>query len=215
MRHGEVVTQRTLTPLFTGSNPVAVAKSFTLLCLLLLLFPTSFLVIARGFEFIKENKTMLGLRNFFKHKVFKKKVKAFAWESFDEIQEGTKKGADIWGTDFPIPVSDTLSYKLLSRNEGGDKYTQFVITSIESKILFIIPFHYDEYIIEIPWRRYTNETFTAEMAVKEIEAAENWNKGKEMHYTGFNGDVTFEGCGRKLNYECSDSDYDWMIRTGN
>ena len=215
MRHGEVVTQRTLTPLFTGSNPVAVAKSFTLLYLLLLLFPTSFLVIARGFEFIKENNIMLGLRNFFKHKVFKKKVKAFAWESFDEIQEGTKKGADIWGTDFPIPVSDTLSYKLLSRNEGSDKYTQFVITSIESKILFIIPFHYDEYIIEIPWRKYTNETFTAEMAVKEIEAAENWNKGKEMHYTGFNGDVTFEGCGRKLNYECSDSDYDWMIRTGN
>lgn len=58
MRHGEVVTQRTLTPLFTGSNPVAVAKSFTLLYLLLLLFPTSFLIIARGFEFIKDNNIM-------------------------------------------------------------------------------------------------------------------------------------------------------------
>lgn len=59
----------------------------------------------------------------------------------DDIEEGEKSGADIWGTDWPIPVSDMLSYKLLWQ---GDR--QYVVTSVESKILFFIPYHYDEYI---------------------------------------------------------------------
>ena len=59
MRHGEVVTQRTLTPLFTGSNPVAVAKSFYFITPLAIIVSTSFLIVARGFEFIKENKILL------------------------------------------------------------------------------------------------------------------------------------------------------------
>ena len=111
----------------------------------------------------------MGLIRFFK-KLFRKKVKAFAWQSFDEIMEGSKKGADIWGTDYPVPTSDTLYYKLLKRENR-----QFVITSIESKIFFFIPFTYDEYIIEIPWMKYTKESFTAIMALNEIHDAENWN----------------------------------------
>ena len=154
----------------------------------------------------------MGLKQFLGRRRLKKNLRAYAWESFDEIIEGSKKGADIWGTDYPIPTSDTLNYKLLKRNEGSTD-TQFVITSITSKILFIIPFTYDEYIIEIPWRKYTNEGFTAAMALDELHAAENWNKGKEMTYTGFEGEVTFEGCGKSFTYKCG-NDYSWMMRTG-
>lgn len=154
----------------------------------------------------------MGLKQFLGRRKLKKNLYAYAWESFDEIIEGSKKGADIWGTDYPIPTSDTLNYKLLKRHEGNTE-TQFVITSITSKILFIIPFTYDEYIIEIPWRKYTNEGFTAAMALDELHAAENWNKGKEMTYTGFEGEVTFEGCGKSFTYKCG-NDYSWMERTG-
>lgn len=154
---------------------------------------------------------MRKLKNFFKS-ILRKKLEAFAWSSFDEIIEGEKKGADIWGTDYPIPTSDVLKYKLLKRHDG-EADTQFVITSITSKILFFIPFTYDEYIIEIPWTKYTNEGFTAAMALDEIHAAENWNINKEMEYTGFTGEATFEGCGKSFTYKCG-NDYSWMRRTG-
>ena len=153
----------------------------------------------------------MGLGKFLK-KYFRKKIKGFAWESFDEIIEGQKKGADIWGTDYPIPTSDVLKFKLLKRHEGNTD-TQFVITSITSKILFIIPFTYDEYIIEIPWRKYTNEGFTAAMALDELHDAENWNITGSMKPTGFDGEVTFEGCGKSFSYKCG-NDYSWMKRTG-
>ena len=154
----------------------------------------------------------MSLKTFLKKRGHKTHLKAFAWSSFDEIIEGEKSGADIWGTDYPIPTSDVLKYKLLKRHDG-ESDTQFVITSITSKILFFIPFTYDEYIIEIPWTKYTNEGFTAAMALDEIHAAENWNINKEMKYTGFSGEVTFEGCGKSFTYKCG-NDYSWMIRTG-
>lgn len=162
---------------------------------------------------------MKTLKNFIK--VYIRKIKGFftiwvkphieetAWENFTEIIEGQKKGADIWGMDYPIPVSDTLNYKLLKRDDK-----QFVITSIESKILFFIPFTYDEYIIEIPWKKYTYEGFDAVMALKEIHAAENWNKGDEMKYTDFRGTATFEGCGLRYTFDVDSSNYSWMLRTG-
>lgn len=149
---------------------------------------------------------------YFLKSLVKYNLRGTAWVSFNEILEGQKKGADIWGTDYPIPTSDTLSFKLLK--QCGNSETQYVITSIESKILFFIPFHYDEYIIEIPYKKYTNEGFTAAMALKEINAAEKWNHGDEMRPTGFSGTVTFEGCGKKLIYDVGGGDYTWLKRTG-
>ena len=51
------------------------------------------------------------------------------------------------------------------------------------------------------------------MALNEIHDAENWNITGSMRPTGFNGEVTFEGCGKSFTYKCG-NDYSWMKRTG-
>lgn len=146
-------------------------------------------------------------------KLFSHKLRGWAWVSYSKAIEGEKKGADIWGTDFPIPVSDTLHFKLLEQ-EGGA--SQYVITSITSKILFIIPFTYDEYIIEIPWHKYELNQFDANKALIEIDAAEHWNQRKEMSPSGFEGEVTFDNGIHKLTYKVNGgSDYSWLVRNGN
>ena len=142
----------------------------------------------------------------FLRRLFRRKnPDSICWIQFEDIEEGSKSGADIWGTDWPIPVSDVLSYKLLIR--GNEQY---VITSVESKILFIIPFHYDEYIIEIPRIKYEKGNFGAKEALDEIHDAENWNKGERLRPTGFEGYVTFQGCDREMEYECGNNDYIWL-----
>ena len=147
------------------------------------------------------------------HKLFSHRLKGSAWVSYSRAIEGEKKGADIWGTDFPIPVSDVLHFKLLEQ-EGGK--SQYIITSITSKILFIIPFTYDEYIIEIPWHKYELNQFDANKALIKIDAAEHWNQRKEMSPSGFEGEVTFNNGVNKLTYIVNGSgDYTWLIRNGN
>ena len=147
------------------------------------------------------------------YKLFYPRLKGQAWVPYSSCIEGSKKGADIWGTDFPIPVSDTLNFKLLEQ-EGGK--SQYVITSITSKILFIIPFTYDEYIIEIPWHKYELNLFDANKALIEIDAAEHWNQRKEMSPSGFEGEVTFDNGANKLTYTVNgDGDYTWLVRNGN
>ena len=147
---------------------------------------------------------MCSYKRFLK-RLFKKNLKRVAAISFSEMEQGEKSGADIWGTDFPIPTSDTLSYKIF-KQDGA----QYVVTSIESKILFFIPFHYDEYVIEIPWNKYSPGMFNANAALEEIHKAENWNKGGEMKPTYFEGDLSFVGPDKSFTYECGNNDYQWL-----
>ena len=146
------------------------------------------------------------------HKLFSRRLKGFAWVSYSRAIEGEKKGADIWGTDFPIPVSDVLHFKLLEEEDGS----QYIITSITSKILFIIPFTYDEYIIEIPWHKYELNQFDANKALIEINAAEHWNQNHEMEPSGFEGDVIFSNGSYSFSLKVdSGSNYIWLERNGN
>lgn len=147
------------------------------------------------------------------HKLFSRRLKGFAWVSYSRAIEDEKKGADIWGTDFPIPVSDVLHFKLLEEENGK---SQYIITSITSKILFIIPFTYDEYIIEIPWHKYELNQFDANKALIEINAAEHWNQNHEMDPSGFEGDVIFSNGSYSFSLKVdSGSNYIWLERNGN
>lgn len=144
-------------------------------------------------------------------KLFSSKLQGQAWIPYAKSIEGEKKGADIWGTDYPVPTSDILHYRLLEQ-EGGS--SQYVITSITSKIFFFIPFTYDEYIIEIPWHKYELTLFNANKALKEINAAEHWNQRDEMKPCGFSGDVTFDNGIYQSTYKVNGSDYTWLVRNG-
>ena len=147
------------------------------------------------------------------HKLFSRRLKGSAWVSYSRAIEDEKKGADIWGTDFPIPVSDVLHFKLLEEEDGK---SQYIITSITSKILFIIPFTYDEYIIVIPWHKYELNQFDANKALIEINAAKHWNQNHEMEPSGFEGDVIFSNGSYSFSLKVdSGSNYIWLERNGN
>ncbi len=146
-------------------------------------------------------------------KIFFPRLQGQAYVKYAAVMEGEKKGADIWGTDYPIPTSDTLHYKLLEQEGGKDQY---VITSITSKILFFIPFTYAEYIIQIPWHKYELNMFDANKALAELHAAEHWNQKHEMAPSGFEGDVTFSNGSYSFSLKVDGgSNYIWLERNGN
>ena len=94
-----------------------------------------------------------------------------------EKWEWSKKGADIIPGDVPVPTNDTFYYKLYH----GDGEWYF-ITRWETKFFFIIPWSYDEHILEYPGEkcRVDPNTFTAEEALEELDNIDHWTRKDEI-----------------------------------
>ena len=158
-------------------------------------------------------KLGLALKQFIagKHRKKRKAIITAGSKEFDVTEHYTwiKEGGDIIPGDVPVPVGDTFIYTLYFTNDKK----QVLVTSMEEKILWIIPFTYDEYIIEFPNWKYTPDQMTCQKALDEVYEAEHWNWRTDVEY------VTDYDCGvfwinRDLKvmhaYKIADSDYSYL-----
>lgn len=95
--------------------------------------------------------------------------------TYDVCRYISKSGGDILPGPVPVPVGDELQSTIFK----NDKYTM-VAMCIYEKIIWLIPWHYDEYIILFNTSDFDYDGATAEDIVKLIDEAENWNKRDKL-----------------------------------
>lgn len=106
-----------------------------------------------------------------------------------QIKSETKKGADVWGQDWLIPVAEELEWTFCI---DKDTNKQYLVTKLTDYIMGFIPFGYDRYVLELPAGTYNFNTFSDADAVKCIYNCENWNKHPQEYgsysqcYSGVN-----------------------------
>lgn len=118
-----------------------------------------FKAIAKGFRKLFKKRTLLGDGS----------------TQYSIARYISKKGGDIIPGDVPIPVSDELQCTLFK----NDKYT-YITMCIFEEILFFIPWHYNEFIIQVKNEDINFDTCTAEDIVRWMAKAVKWNLGTEM-----------------------------------
>ena len=90
---------------------------------------------------------------------------------YEESRYLSKKGADLLPGPIPLPASDELQCTLFV--DGLDLY---VAMCIYEKILWFIPYHYNEFIVKMQVYDINYVDCTAEDIVKIMDDAVNWNK---------------------------------------
>ena len=123
---------------------------------------------------------------------------------FDNKYSDSKSGGDILPGPVPVPTSDVLYYTFYENTDENGNQHQWLVTKITTKFFFIIPFSYDEYIIEFIGKKYDNPT--AEDVIKEIDEAEHYNQRGKIKMKVSEGKVHFEGYAYDI-YELGDNDY--------
>lgn len=83
----------------------------------------------------------------------------------------SKKGSDLIPGDVPVPVGDELQCTLFKNGS----YT-LVAMCIYEKIMWIIPWHYNEYIIWMKNEDIDFDKCTAEDIIKWMDEAVHWNQ---------------------------------------
>ena len=150
--------------------------------------------------------------------IFKRKKKLTSGGSFnvDSIyaKSGSAKGADIWGSDWPIPVAEKLEWNLFTTSLHYDDPSrpQYITTKLTDYILWFIPFSYDEYIVEVPNGTFQLETITHKQVVEMIDRCCNWNKGGRgvRPHDGDYGQVTFLHMKDRWDFKLGNNDFSFM-----
>ena len=121
----------------------------------------------------------------------------------NNIRRYEVKGGEVLSGDITVPTSDTLYYNLYNTIDGR----QFLVTKIVSKIFFVIPFTYDEYIIEILYKKYPYN-LSSDKVIYELYRAEHWNWYDELDYINDIDCVDFEWPAIKYDrYDTNDYTY--------
>ena len=121
------------------------------------------------------------IRHFFKKKSFNGGNASYQYSRYI-----SKWGGDIIPGDIPIPVGDELQCTLFK----NDKFT-YAAMCIEEKILFIIPWHYYEYIIKMNNEDIDFDNCDAEYILDLMYHATIWNKEDKMSYDSRYNDGSF------------------------
>ena len=131
-----------------------------------------------------------------------------AWVSYRE--GGTCKGGDIWGTDWPIPVAEELTWYLYEDRDTGEQY---LTTKLTDYILWFIPFSYYEYVYKLPAGTYGHGQLDAKQVVETIDFLNHWNWHRdEVDYAEGYTSVNFiKSDGSWDIYDIGNNDYSFII----
>ena len=104
----------------------------------------------------------------------------------NSIHKFSASGGDILPGPIVVPTSDVMEWAVYTDRDNGKQY---ISTRIKTKFFFIIPFTYDEYIIEFSKIKYPSESMTSREACQEIYDAEHWNWHEDAHCIDYDGEV--------------------------
>lgn len=82
------------------------------------------------------------------------------------------KGADIWGSDWTIPVAEEFEWHFFDDTETGKQY---ITTRLTDYIFWLIPFTYDQYVYEVPGGTFAKGELTTKKVAELIYFLEHWN----------------------------------------
>lgn len=125
----------------------------------------------------------------------------------DMKKDGSAKGGDIWGSDWPIPVAEELEWSFYQTVQY-----QYIRTKLTDYILWLFPFSYDEYILQVPKDTYDIKTIDNRQVVDAIADCHNWSsKGMDNITDQYNGVMVWYR-NSKWWYELGNNDYDFMVK---
>lgn len=128
--------------------------------------------------------------------------------SADMKIDGGGKGADIWGTDWPIPVAEELEWSYYQTVQN-----QYIRTKLTDYILWIFPFSYDEYIYQMPKNTIDCNHIDNKLIVDMISDCENWNHHDDMsNITTQFSNVMVWYRNSKWPYELGNNDYQFITK---
>lgn len=124
-------------------------------------------------------------------------------------KDGGGKGADIWGTDWPIPVAEKLEWTICTTTFGR----MYIRTKLTDYILWIIPFSYSEYLFSVPNGVYDYSTFGNKEAVEVISLCDNWNHHDDMkNITSNYNAFAINWMNKRWIYEFGNNDYQFIVK---
>lgn len=126
----------------------------------------------------------------------------------DMMKEGSAKGGDIWGADWPIPVAEKLEWSYYEA-----VHYQYIRTKLTDYILGLFPFSYDEYVLQVPKGTYDIKTIDNRQVVDAIADCHNWSSRGMTNVSGQYNGVMVWYRNSKWFYEIGNNDYSFLIKS--